>query len=347
MSLKAINAFAAAAEMSNRANDFVGVAKMFAAARGDPMLAAKMAEARQAGPLVVSTLKAAVSPGTISDPTWAAPLSPYGGSIAAFLGSLRSVGAFDAMLPSMRQVPLRARVAVVTAGAVAGVAGDTSLRAISRLSLAQNTLAERLAVAIVIVSDEIARLVGPAASALFAAELRSAVAAVTDAEFIALVTDGIVGSAASGTTPAAIRTDFRTALASISTDSSSRIYVLMRSETAKSLSVAGNDVAAFPEMTPTGGVLFGSPALVSDGLAAGTIALIDANAVAADGGTVTLDQTRQASIQMDGSPDSPETAATTLVSLWQQGLVGVQVSRWFGAELLRPTGVGLITGAAY
>src|SRR4051794_4975233 len=87
-------------QSDQRVRDFVQIARLVAAARGDTLAAAVIAEkSEQVSGSVAGALKSAVSAGTLSDPTWASPLSPYGTLISAFLGSLRSVGAFDRMLP--------------------------------------------------------------------------------------------------------------------------------------------------------------------------------------------------------------------------------------------------------
>jgi hypothetical protein len=54
---------------------------------------------------------------------------------------------------------------------------------------------------------------------------------------------------------------------------------------------------AFPTMTPQGGTLFGVPAVVTDGVANGTIVVADANQIAASAGELGLDVSRQADLQ--------------------------------------------------
>jgi len=67
----------------------------------------------------------------------------------------------------------------------------------------------------------------------------------------------------------------------------------------------------------------------------------------ADDGSVTIDMSREASLQMDSAPTDPPTAATVLVSLWQQNLVAIKAERFINWLKRRPQAVGWISGAKY
>jgi hypothetical protein len=49
----------------------------------------------------------------------------------------------------------------------------------------------------------------------------------------------------------------------------------------------------------------------------------------------------------DTSPDSPPTASTAYVSLWQQNWIGLKAERWMAVTKVTSTGVVLITNVAY
>jgi hypothetical protein len=52
---------------------------------------------------------------------------------------------------------------------------------------------------------------------------------------------------------------------------------------------------------------------------------------------VTIDASREASLQMDSSPDSPTTGSTNLISLWQQNMLGIKAERRStGSSAARP-----------
>ena len=60
-----------------------------------------------------------------------------------------------------------------------------------------------------------------------------------------------------------------------------------------------------------------------------------------------IDASDQASVQMDTAPDSPPTASTALVSLWQMNFVGLRAERWINWAKRRSTAVGYISNANY
>ena len=222
---------------------------------------------------------------------------------------------------------------------------EGGVKPLGRLQLEGHVLSEAKALAIIVVTAELARLAGAEAAALFGRELRSAVAQVTDAEFVFIVTDGISPISSSGNTIAAVRTDLRAMLAAVNTDANSRLFLLVEASIAKIWSMlGGEDGFAFPGMTPQGGMIAGMPVIVSDGLLSGTAVLLDANQIAAGAGTIGLGATTQADLQTDSAPDSPMTTNTTLVSLWQSDLVGLKAERYFGAERLRDTAVAVLEG---
>jgi hypothetical protein len=50
---------------------------------------------------------------------------------------------------------------------------------------------------------------------------------------------------------------------------------------------------------------------------------------------------------MDSTPDSPPTAATNMVSLWQQNMVAIKAERFINWAKRRSTSVAMISGAKY
>ena len=336
------------ADMNAKVRDFVVFARHIAASRGDLLSAATVAEHEGSSPVVVSALKAAVAAGTTTDSTWAAPLSPFGQTISAFIASLRSASAFDAMLPAMKQTPLRTRTVAASAGIAGHVVGEGATTALSSLSLATGTLSQLKAIALVAISNELAMVAGEEGIAFLDRELRAAVAAVTDVSFVGILTAAASSSASSGTTAPAVLADFAAALGAIATTAESRLYALTSAPTAKALAfkVATTGELAFPQMTPSGGSIGGVTVLVTDAVS-NSVIVADAAAIVANGGTITVDESRQATIQFSTTPDSPATASTVAQSLWQSNMTGIRAIRWFGAEVARSGAVAAITGVAY
>jgi hypothetical protein len=112
----------------------------------------------------------------------------------------------------------------------------------------------------------------------------------------------------------------------------------------------------YPGISAEGGTLLGYPVIASENVPSvggspsdGTpiIFLLPREILLADDGQVVIDASNQASVQMDTAPDSPPTASTTLVSLWQMNFVGLKAERWINWLKRRSTAVGYISNANY
>jgi HK97 family phage major capsid protein len=358
----------AAAEMSTRAKEFVNLARCIALGRGNHGVVQQLVhdnrilmgprtksiveshhEVYKLAPDLVAQQKAAVASGTTADTGWALPLSEYQTLASSFLESLKHYGCFDRMLPAMRQVPLRTRIGASTIGIPGTTVGQGQVKPISKLTLSSTQIDELKAACILVLTDELARFSDPTAGNLFATELSTGVAVQTDAQFIAVLTSGATSIGSSGATSEHVRNDIRALLASITTNARSQLFLLTTPAVAKILSVlhTNTGAAAFENMTFRGGQIAGIEVLVTDGASAGTMILVDAQQIAAASETIQLSSAREAIVQMDTAPDSPITASTVPVSLWQNNMTGLKAERFFGVQKLTTTGVCVLTGASY
>ena len=115
--------------------------------------------------------------------------------------------------------------------------------------------------------------------------------------------------------------------------------------------------SVFPNITSDGGSLLGYPVITSENLGmatggspadGGLIIFLKANEIMlADDGQVVIDASNQASVQMDSAPDSPPTASTNMVSLWQMNMTGVRAERWINWGKRRSTAVAFIQNTKY
>ena len=139
-------------------------------------------------------------------------------------------------------------------------------------------------------------------------------------------------------------------LAAVTTGPNSRLYFIVDATNAKKLVTKTNSsgAVAFVGMGINGGeILPGVQALVSDQLAANTAMLVDATGIIGETSNVDLKMARHATMQFDDAPDSPPTALTGLVSLWQHNLRALMAERWFGFEKARSTAVAMLSGVNY
>jgi hypothetical protein len=203
-------------------------------------------------------------------------------------------------------------------------------------------------VAITVLTEEQLRF-SMAGIADFQTELQNAVAVETDETFLATLQSGATSFGSSGLTAEHVRNDLRAALANLSRGARSRIFLIMPPAIHNVLAVLYTETGAgaFSEVRLNGGVdggnISGMQILVSDGVASGTVLVADASQIAAGADTITLSSSNQTTLQMDTTPDSPPTASTAYVNLWQMNWRALRAERWFGAAKLSTTGVVAIT----
>jgi hypothetical protein len=87
------------------------------------------------------------------------------------------------------------------------------------------------------------------------------------------------------------------------------------------------------------------PVITSSHLKTTDIILLDqADVLFASDDAVSVDVSREASVQLDSAPATPP---TPLVSFWQQNLIGLKAEQFAYWMRARDKGVVLITGANY
>jgi len=166
----------------------------------------------------------------------------------------------------------------------------------------------------------------------------------------------VTATPATGSTVAAIMTDVSTLVNRFLSANATprRGFWVMNPRTALYLSLlrTAQDVFAFPSITMEGGTWMGFPVITSQSVSldygspsATYIALVDAaDILYADDGQVTLDVSREASLQMDSAPSA---GAQSLVSLWQNNLVGLRAERYVHWLKRRSTAAYFIDGVTY
>lgn len=361
---------------------FARYVKCLVNARGVPSSALAMAEHHYPDMDDLHlVLRAAVAAGTTTDADWAAPLVQYQDLANEFIEFLRPatiVGKFGMNgVPALRSIPFNVRVPRQTSGGDAYWVGEGQPKPLTAFAFDSITLRWAKIANIAVLTDEMVRFSNPAAEGLIRDQLRDALVARIDLTFVdptitaiadtrpASITNGRTPVTASGTDSAAVRADVQDLFGLFIANNLSPTngVWIMNSTTALSLSMMRNalDQDEFPGINMGGGTFFGLPVIVSQHMAAtgspltSNIILVDASEIfLADDGTVTIDASREASLQMDDSPTnasasgSPSTATpTTLVSMFQTNSVALRAERYINWARRRDTGVEYITGAAY
>jgi HK97 family phage major capsid protein len=354
MSLRRLNMSADAGE---RCVDFFEYCRALCRTKGDLALAARQVEGKGSQRLQ-AVIRSAVAAGTSSAANWAEPISQFSQMSNAFIQSLIGLSAFDTLMNGgMRRVPLKTKLAVTTTAAVASNIVESQIKPISSMTFDTASVGVQKSVVIVVATDELLRFSTPATETIFATELRAAVARSVDAVFLSSLYSGVSPTHSSGTTPTAMIADLRSLLDAIAPLASSRMFFVCSPASARALTLARDSGGpTFPGMRIDGGeVLPGVGCIVSDQLPTSsdspsdtTALMIDATGlVGGDGGDISLDVARHASLQFQNAPDSPETAATVAESLWMHNKVGLRAERLFGFDVGRTGSVAALSGVAW
>ena len=360
----------------------IGLARLagcVAAAKGNPDLALRIARERFPEEKQIHGIlqhvrmndhgfinKAAVDIGTSRDTDWAAPLVNYQNLVNEFLEYLRPMTVLDQMAPMMRRVPFNVRVPRQTGGATAGWVGEGAPKPVTSLAFDFVALTYMKLAAIAVITQELARFSSPNADTLVRDDLAKAIIQQMDSDLLdpanagtsnvkpASITNGVTPIASSGNTYTDVLTDIQAlAAAFIAANLSRRGAVWVMSETnALGLSLMrlpANEGGgfAFPGITEEGGTFNGRKVIVSESVGNIVVLARASDILLADDGQVTIDASDQASVQMDSAPTNPVAAATVLISLWQQNLLGIRAERFVTWVKGRAASVQYLSGVSW
>jgi hypothetical protein len=296
--------------------------------------------------------KSAVAVGGIDTGTWGSQLAEFQESSAGFLQSLSPFSAFDRIMNdgAFTRAPLRSRVVVSSSASVGSVVSEDTLKPLGAMSFASEYLAAHKAIAQVVVSDELALSMLPGSTSQIQADLGKGVARVCDEKFLEIVSQstGITSNPSSGLSTAQFLDDLDDALQAIEVGAGSKLYLIVPVSVAKSLillrdSTGPSTKFSLPDVTVNGGTIQGIRVVVTsaenfvDGI------LLDASAVAADGGVAITEVSNESILRLD---DNPTAGTFRYVSLWQNNLQLTRTERYFGAVVLRSDGIAIITNMA-
>lgn len=311
--------------------------------------------------------KAAVAAGTTTDSTWAGALVGDETSIFAdfveFLRPSTILGRFGANgIPGLRRVPFRVALIGQTTGGEGYWVGEGKAKPLTKFDFERNTLEPLKVANIAVLTEEVLRDSSPSAEMLVRDGLASALRARLDTDFInpaktasagvspASITNGAATVASTGTDADAIRLDVRALFQKFvdaNNPPSAGVWI-MSSTTALALSLIVNALGQreFPNIGMTGGTFEGLPVIVSD-YVSNIVVLANASDIyVADDGGISVDMSREASLEMDNAPshDSSTPTESALVSLWQTNSVGFRAERTINWARRRTSAVAYLTG---
>lgn len=305
-------------------------------------------------------MKATVAAGDTLNSTWAAPLvdaATFAGDFIEFLRPRTLIGQAN-----FRRTPFNVRIGSATSGGSASWVGQGKAKPVTSFGFGAELVPFTKVAAIAVITQELARFSDPNAEALVRDMLADAVIERIDVDLLdpdkAAVANVSPAGLLNGVTPVATDAidpgdpvSVRCAIALLwaqwdSTFLGARPAYYTTPAVARMLAFSRDPLGtrAFPEMTPQGGSLDGVPVRVSQYLAhnggsgGAILALIDeAEIFLADDGSVTVDASEQASIEMSDTPagsSNPTVAASSvnLVSMWQTNSIALRAERfiWWG-----------------
>lgn len=317
--------------------------------------------------------KAPVSAATTGGQTWGHQLVGDETSVFAdfveFLRPQTIVGRFGTNgIPSLRRVPFRVPLIGQTGGGEGYWVGEGKAKPLTALDFSRTTLEPLKVANIAVATMEVLRDSSPSAEMIIRDSLAAALRERLDRDFInpaktavsgvspASITNGATTIPATGTgTADDVRADIEAifgAFIAANNAPTSGVWI-MPATLALALSLMQNPLgqAEFPGVGMNGGTFFGLPVIVSEyvpTITGGTyVALVNASDVyLADDGGISVDMSREASLEMDSTPtmtsDSP--TESTLVSLWQTNSVGFLAERTINWTRRRSSAVVVLSG---
>lgn len=294
-------------------------------------------------PAVSEFLKSAITAGSTTDSTFAAPLAVTTPLSNEFIELLRPKTLLG-RIPNLRMVPFNISVPSQTAGGTYAWVGQGKVKPLTNMATATVTLLHNKIAGIIPLTEELVKLSSPSAEELVRNEMIAGIVKFMDEQFIdptvaasgtvspASITNGTSAITSAGTSNDNAKTDLKALVSAFVTAnlSTANAVFVMSEANVFALAMAVNPLGAplFNGVTPQGGSLWGIP-IVATQSAGTTIALIDAQGIlVADDGGVSIDVSREASVQMDSAPDDPPTASTVFVSAFQQNLVLLRAERF-------------------
>lgn len=312
-------------------------------------------------------LKGAVPAGTTTESVWASPLVDPTNLTSEFVEYLRPmtiIGKFgQGSIPSLKRVPFNVRITGQTSGGEGYWVGQGAPKPLTSFAFNAQTLTYAKAAAIAVITEELARFSSPSAEALVREALSGAVVERLDTDFVdpsksasanvspASITNGLTALSSAGTSADNARTDLMNLLEQfiLSNVNPSGLALIMPNTLALALSIMRNSLGQqeFPGMTVNGGTLEGIPVIASQYAAnqsggGNLVIAVKANDIAlADDGQVSVDVSREASLQMLDNPtnNSATATATTMVSMFQTNSIAIRAERWINWAKLRTSAV--------
>lgn len=310
----------------------------------------------QGNDVVQNLVRAAVEAGSTVSPNWASNLvGAEQSAYAEFVEWLRPqtlVGQFGTgSIPNLRRIDFRVPVINQSSAMTGYWVGEGQAKPLTKAGFDRTTLEPLKVANIAALTKESIAFSNPNSATLVRDELSKALIATIDTDFInplkaavsgvspASILNGATAIASSGSTITAINNDLNRLLAVFITARNplSTAVFIMDTLTAMVLSGLKNDLGTsleFPNLGINGGFIRGIPVMVSDYVPADSngsiIALVNAGDIFYADGSILVDASEYASLEMSNTPthNSTTPTGTSLVSMWQTNSVAFRAEKF-------------------
>jgi hypothetical protein len=351
---------------------FARLAKIKAISRLDSEPAASVAERLYGADSEVTALcKAAVVAGTTISGNWAADLvGTETGVFADFVEYLRPatiLGKFGVNgVPALRRIPFRVPLISQTGGGSGYWVGQGKPKPLTAFDFDRTTLEPLKVANIAVLTEESIRDSSPSSEMIIRDALRAALAERLDTDFIdpakaassgvspASITYGASHIVSTGNDADDVRLDVRAVFQKFidaNNPPSTGVWIMSTANAlALALMVNALGQPEFPGLTMMGGMFFGLPAIVSD-YADDIVALVNASDIyEADDGGVSVDMSREASLEMKDSSltqDATNGTGVAMVSMFQTNSVALRAERTINWKARRASAVAYLSAVGW
>lgn len=336
-------------------------------AKGDYMNASKLAQEHYRDtPEVAIYLRAFVEAGDTTTSGWASQLVPAAQQLQNEFIELLRPATIIGRIPGLQLVPFNIAVPSQTAGGTYQWVGESKPKPVTSATFGNVTLRWAKAAGIIVITQELAKFSSPAAEGIIRREMVNGCTRFLDQQFVdqavaevtnvspASITNGITALVPTANSAGAFRYDMARLMAAFIADNQdpTNAVLLMSASVAMGLSLMVNALGQpeFPNISMQGGTIVGLPVVVSQNVGARVILLNASDILLADDGGITIDISREATIEMSTTPLSGESSpATTAVlhSMFQNNEIAIRAERFITWKRARTSAVQWLNNATY
>jgi HK97 family phage major capsid protein/HK97 family phage prohead protease len=307
-------------------------------------------------------IKAEQLPATTSGTTWASPLMQASQRLVGEFIELLRPATIIGRIPGLRRVPFNVTVPVQSGGGTYQWVGENAAKPVSGLSLTTAVLRQTKVAGIIPYTKEALRISDPSIEMVIRNDMIRGVADYEDSQFIdptvhdsigvnpPSITDQIVNVVASGLTATLFIDDMSNIVGKMLANNQdpADLVILMSNSVALNLSSKRNSQGAryFPDINVGGGNYNGIPIITSKNVGARIILLNPSQILIAEDPAISIDMSEEASLIMTTTPGSSP-AASQLVSLWQNNLIGLRVDHFITWKRGLTAAVEYLSSAVY